>query len=104
MEEELNNHAYCVFELQDNHHFVFCFSIVGHDARMSIYSRSGVIHSSVSDIVQFPFAFLHLIAGITFVDDKYLGCDLSITSKPAKPRTVMLNKPTQLSQQSSQVL
>ena len=88
VEPELQNYAYCIFESQEDRRYIPCFSLAGTDARLSIYDRSGVIHSSCFSTLDYTFPFFHLLLGFAYIPDEYLGYDLSITSEPDKLRTV----------------
>ena len=87
VEDEMNNYAYCIFEVQEFRRFVHAFSLYGKDARVSIYDRAGVVHSEKFDITTHPLSFLQMILAFAYFDDKDLGYDPSVKMEGNK-RTI----------------
>ena len=82
------NKVYLIFVHQDDRQFVIVLVLTGDLMRISVMDSGGVVHSDPINIVEEPRLFLHVILGLSFADDVYLGYDPTIVKHPDGPMTI----------------
>ena len=79
---DLYNKVYLIYVYQEDRRFVIVLSFTGDLFRVSTMDRAGVIHSEAVSYLNEPKLFLHILVGLTFSPDVYLGYDPNFVSAP----------------------
>jgi hypothetical protein len=77
-QSQLLQDAYFIFSSQDNRRYVLGFGFCQASAFLSLFDRSGAIHSEIFDIDTHPCLFIRLISGLVFSTPTRVGYDPTI--------------------------
>ena len=87
---EVLNKAFAILISSDDRRFAIVPSITGSIVRVSYFDHGGAIHSTEFNMNQEPKLFLHLIVGLMFAPETYLGIDPTLTYLNPQTRILML--------------
>ncbi|KAJ7177924.1 hypothetical protein C8R46DRAFT_1346203 [Mycena filopes] len=87
--KQLLNGAYLMFSTQDNRRFIISPAFMGHQLRLFIFDRSGLVTAAPFDIHDHPETFVRVFTALMFTNDPaILGYDTSIGETKAGLRTI----------------
>lgn len=75
IEKDLLNKVYLIFQAQIDRRFVIAISLMQFDVVVSVFERSGVVHTNFFNINDQPQTFLRVIIGLVFADSVRIGFD-----------------------------
>jgi hypothetical protein len=78
--KELAQDAFFTFATQDNRRYSLGVRFCNTAMSLSLFDRSGAIHSTLFDINKHPLLFIRVISGLTCGSDAEIGYDLTINS------------------------
>ena len=91
--DDLAQKALCIFQSQWNRRFIIAISFLRRNCFISLFNRSGVIHSNIFDIHRNPKLFLHVVLSLTFSPASQIGFDTTFNlTDPKKPTINHRNK------------
>lgn len=70
--------AFILFTAQDNRCFVPVLSFYSHNFRLTLYDRSGVVHTKTYSLNTHQILLLHIIAGLMFGREEVIGYDVTM--------------------------
>ncbi len=82
-----------IFRNQHNRRFVLGLRLLGTKMSLMYIDRSGVLVSSTFDVHEDPRRFIRVLAGLVYVDKKYLGYDTSVSVAKRRGHAFAERKP-----------
>lgn len=92
MAETLPQKVYIMFAAQDNRHFVPALSLYRRQFRLTVFDRSGVVHSPDFNINDDQLILLHILVALMFGEEELIGYDMSMgMDDMGQVKTVTMN-------------